>query len=252
VGERVHSIDITLTRRTVGLRGIQLIGTDASGVMRLTHTVDHASEDDLRPGTFHFSFEEVIGQYPYAVRPAMDFILAMEPDNRLSVHLGHARMGFVDVTDDCLDGARPVARLVVALDELQRYFGVLFPVPDGLTFRDVRELEVARQLIAGEQAQWLGHLITMQIPADRLKDFLASDGIQNEPATMVVKHESMSFACGEQSFDVGPVQVWGSRMRLANRRELEEAVSAGIEATARWECTDGEHLYIRQADHTDD
>jgi hypothetical protein len=111
--------------------------------MKVTHTVDHAGENGARPGTFHFGFEEVIGRYPYAVRPAMDFILAMEPGNLLSVHMGHTRMGFADITDDCLAGARPTARLIVTLDELQRHFGEHFPVPEGLTFRDVGEFEGA-------------------------------------------------------------------------------------------------------------
>ena len=181
----------------------------------------------------------------------MDFVLAMEPGNRLSAHLGHARMGYADIGDAYLEGFRPVARLVLALDELQRHFGELFPVPERLTFRDLHELEIARQLVAGERARWLDHAITMQVRADRLEDFLASEDIRREPGTFILRNQAMSFACGDRSFDIGPIQLWGPRMRLANRRELEAAVGTGAEPTARWECMDGEHIYIRRLSHID-
>lgn len=250
-GDTIHSIGITLTTRTVGLRGMQLIGSDASGVLTVTHILDNVGENGMRPGTFNFRFREVVGRYPYALRPVMDFVLAMQPGNRLATHMGHARLGFADITDNYLDSARPTARLIVALDELQQHFGELFPVPDGLTFRDLEEYEVARQLVAGEQAQWLGHMITTQIRADRLQEFLESDAVKSEPASMVVRYEEMFFTCAERSFNVGSVEIRGLRMRLTNRSELEEAIMAGIEATARWECIDGERLHIRRIDNVD-
>lgn len=250
-GNVVRSIGITLTRRTVGRRGVQLIGTDASGVMTVTHTVDHAGENGARPGTFHFGFDEVTGRYPCAVRPVTDFVLAMRPGTQMSAVLGHARMGYADIADAFLDGFRPVACLVVALDELQRHFGQLFPIPPGLTFGDLRELEVARQLVAGERARWLGHVVTMQIRAERLGDFLALEDLRREPGTLIVRNQTMSFACGHRSFDVGPIELWGPRIRLANRPELEAAVGTGVEPTARWECTDGEHIYVRRLSHID-
>lgn len=88
----VASIDISLTKRTVGLRGVRLSGTDPSGVMIVTHVIDDVGEDGFRAGQFDFAFEEAVGRYPYAMRPVMDFLLAMEPGNQLVAHLGPARM----------------------------------------------------------------------------------------------------------------------------------------------------------------
>lgn len=245
-GVVVASIGITLTKRTVGRRGIQLFGTDASGVMIVTQIVDHAAENGFRTGRFHFAFEEVIGRYPYAVRPVMDFILAIEPGNQLSAHLGHARMGYADIADDWVEKIRPVAKLVVTLDELQRHYGEMFPVPDGLRVRDLLELEIARQLLAGQTVKWLDRAITMQVRAERLEEFLASVDLRREPgSSLVLRNPAMSFACGDRSFDVGPIQLW-AKVRLANRVELEAAVGTGIDPTVHWDCVDGEHIYIKQ------
>jgi hypothetical protein len=244
------SIDITLTKRTVGGRGIRLIGTDASGVMIVTQEVDHPGESGLRAGRFHFAFEEVSGRYPYAVRPAMDFILAMEPGCRLSAHLGHARMGYADIDDDWMTKARPVARMVVAVDELQKHYGELFPVPDGLTVRELLELEIAVKLLAGQRVQWLDRSITADVDADRLEDFLEQETLRRESTDLVLKTENMFVLCDGRSFDIGPIRAQ-AKVRLANRPELEAAVGDGAAPSARWQCVDGEHIYIERIDSID-
>lgn len=241
----VASIDIILTKRTEGLRGIRLSGTDPSGVMIVTHVIDHVGEDGFRAGQFDFAFEEAVGRYPYAVQPAMDFVLAMKPGNQLLAHLGPARIGYADIGDDWMATVRPVARLVVALDKLQRYYGEPFPIPDGLTVRDGAELEIASQLVADETVQWLDHTVTVEVRADHLEDFLASEPILRESGHLKMGYPSLTFSCGDRSFDVGPIESWAN-VRLVNRPELEAAVGTGVNPVARWRCVEGEHIYIKR------
>lgn len=245
-GTALSSIGITLTRRTIGLRGIQLIGADPSGMLVVTHSIDHDVADGGRAGVFHFGFEEVSGRYPYAVRPVADFVLAMEQGSQVSAHLGHVRMGYADLDGDWPEGFGAIARFVVVLDEVQQHLGELFPIPPDLTLKDLRELEMVYELIVNGRARWPYRTIAANIRADRLADFLARDGMQHGQMGITVRTDAMRHTCGDRTLQLGPVQLWCPRMRLANLPELEAAVGTGSDPEARLVCMDDEHIYIRR------
>lgn len=150
-----------------------------------------------------------------------------------------------------LEDMRPVARLAVALDDLQQHFSELFPIPDGLTRHNLRQMEMVRDLITGERTRWLYRGIKANIRRERLVNFLASEDIRRGYGAIVIRTETMSFTCGDNTFQVGPVQLWGPKMRLKNMPELEAAIGTDVDPEARWACMEEEHIYIRRLSSMD-
>jgi hypothetical protein len=249
-GATVATVEVSFTDRTAGNRGATLVGKDASGLMTVTSRLDHEAANGAQAGTFTFSFDEFVGRYPYSIRRVADFILALVPGNRVSAHLGPACIGSINLDDDYLVEFRPVARLVVALDELQRHFGEVFAVPGDLTEHDLRQMEMVREVVTGERTRWLYRGLKANIRRERLANFLADETLRDQGA-IVVRTDSMSFTCGDDTFSVGPIQLWGPKMRLINLPELEAAAGLDVDPEARWVCMEDEHIYIQQMDRSD-
>ncbi|WP_436528232.1 hypothetical protein [Actinoplanes sp. HUAS TT8] len=241
-GSAVASIDIIVSKRTVGGRGVQLIGSDASQLMNVTQIVDTPEPGEMQNGKFNFTFGETTGRFPYEARRVADFVIAMQLGNKIAVHVGPIRIGYADVGAEILTGAMPAARLIVILDELQQHFQDLFPIPSDLTLRNLLELEIAHRLLSGDRVKWLDRTITTGIRAERLKSFLQRANYV-DAVDLVVGGHPMVVLCGEHEFALGLVEL-RANVRLANREELEAAAGTDAEVSAHWECTEGEHIYI--------
>jgi hypothetical protein len=238
------AVTVQLSRRTRGNRGVALTGADPSGILQLRTAADHPV-DGYYQGSVNIVFEELIGRWPSAVRPVADFVLAAEPGRRVAVRLGHNELGRVEIEADTLTDLKAAARLVIALDELQWSFATSFPVPDGLTMKDLRDLELLAELAATGRAQWPYRAMKVDIHADRLEELLNDNRIlTTEKGALVARFESYTWKHGEHRFDFGPVQFYAPRMRLTNLAELQVAVGTGTNPESRWECVDGEHIYV--------
>jgi hypothetical protein len=210
-GVPLASLQVQLTRRTGGHQGITVSGTDQSGVLTLTMMLDRAGNDD-NSGLFEFDVAEVIGRWPFAMRPAADFLLAAVPGNRIELSLGHVCFGYHSIEEPLVEGISSAARMAVALDKLQKYFGQQFPVPDGLTGKDLRELEMLCELVANGKTQWVYHGMKVNIRADRLDAFLSNKDFQTGKGALLVRqpHFVIWSCCGLWRWWCGPL---GSRGR---------------------------------------
>jgi len=247
-GEVVSSLTVQLQRRVSGRRGVTVSGSDASGVLTMTQLVDHPPAARA-PGSVTFDIRSPVDHSPWAVRPVADFLLAWAPGNCISLRLGTATIGSAVISESLnVDRLQLLARVVVALDELQQRFGTQFPIPDGMTYEDLRELEMLRELFDEGRARWVDRGFTANIRADRIEGFLAIQPV--EARAMRVEHEQLGFVYGNHHFDLGPVRLYAPKMLLMNRAEIEAAVGVGIDPQARWECVDGEHIYLERLTST--
>lgn len=99
-------------------------------------------------------------------------------------------------------------------------------------------------LMATGRAQWPYHAMKVDIHADRLEALLANKDILAEKGALVAQFDSYTWIHGEYRFAFGPVQFYAPRMHLTNLAELKVAVGTGTNPEARWECIDGEHVYV--------
>jgi hypothetical protein len=103
-----------------------------------------------------------------------------------------------------------------------------------------------RELMTTGKAQWVYHSIRMNVYADRLESFLANKEFQSENGAIVARFESFGMEFGGHRFDIGAVQFYGPKMRLRNMADLRAAVGTGLDPEARWECNEGEHIYVQR------
>lgn len=248
-GAVVGSLDVQLARRVHGQRGMTVSGTDQSGVLTVSQFIDYRREQQTL-GTLRFNIASPVGRLPYAVRPVANFLLALAPGSRVLLRLGSVDVGYAEI-DDAVDTEtlKPIAQTVMAFHELQRHFGKQFPVPDGLTRGDLAELEMLVDLFAHGRARWTDTWLRARIYADRVGEFLSTlDG--NDGGAIVVEFESFSFVYGEHRFDIGPMRLYGPKMRLANRDELHATTDTEADPEAVWECFDDESIYITLIDES--
>lgn len=242
-GSLVASLTIQLNRRVAGSRGVTVSEQDPSGMLTVNFLMD--TVDEPRTGTFDFEISSPVGLFPYAVRPVADLIRSLVPGSRVEFRLGHTTFGSCNVDVDLFPEGHPAARLIVAFDELQSYFQRQFPIPDGLGVKDLRELEALAELVKDGQAKWPYRALTMIIRRDRLENVLADRKLSGDGA-LLARFESLIMEYGGNRFDLGWVQFYAPKMRMVNRAELVEAVGKPVDPKARWECIEGEHIYIRR------
>lgn len=242
-GSLAASIVIQLNRRFGGGRGVTVAGQDPSGILTINFLIDRDKKSHT--GTFDFEISSPVGLFPYAIRPVADLICALIPGNRIEFRMGHAVFGYCQLSEDVFPEGHPMARLIIALDELQRYFKKQFPIPDGLGAKDLRELEMLVRLVNEGQTRWPYHILKMRFHRDKLAEFLADPRFKAGGA-LLARFESFGMEFGGNRFDLGHVQFYAPKMQLVNRRELESAVGKPVDPEGRWECIDGEHIYIRR------
>ncbi|MDG4788998.1 hypothetical protein O7626_24220 [Micromonospora sp. WMMD1102] len=242
-GSCISSIAVQLSKRVRGSRGFTLSGQDLSGMMTLNLLT--GKSEPAPTGAFEFEISSPVGLFPYAVRPVADFIRALVSGNRVEFRMGHRVFGFCEIDEDVFPEGQPAARLAIALDELQQFFNMVFPIPDGLGAKDLRELEMLRELVREGEAQWPYRGLKMHFRRDRLGDFLA-DPRFNDGAALLARFDSFGMEyCGNR-FELGHVQFYAPKMRLVNRKELAAEVGKPVDPEGRWECLDGEHIRIRR------
>jgi hypothetical protein len=123
---------------------------------------------------------------------------------------------------------------------------VLFPIPDDLTRQQAQELIFAARLLIGQPVRTEYTSMTFTIKADRVASFLELDAARIAGG-ILTQTRPYTVTCGTHDLDLGPHEVKASRMRLANADELYAAVGTGVEPVARYECIEGEGIYVQLA-----
>ncbi|MFE9690072.1 hypothetical protein [Micromonospora sp. NPDC005806] len=240
-GRVIASITLQLNRRVSGARGITLTGSDPSGLLTAKFILD--SDSRTTAGSMSFKVSSPIGLFPYAARPAADFIAAIKPGNSLTLRMG-VPFAECDVTEPIFEDEGMLVRLVVAFDELQKHFGRPFPIPEGLKPSDLEELEALVEFVKTGKARWPYHTLTMHVRADRLEQFVSDHRFRQERGNLLAHFESFSLEYGDNRFDFGAVQFLAPRVTLVNFEEVKAAVGTGVDPEGRWKCIDGEHIYM--------
>ncbi|AQZ62512.1 unnamed protein product [[Actinomadura] parvosata subsp. kistnae] len=184
------------------------------------------------------------GHWPSAIRPVADLLLAAEAHEVIEVHLadkpvarGHARE---PLSAAVLDSAR----LVILLDDLRKLTGTHFPTPAEVAPGEVAMLAALRDLHTHGKAVMPGGTLSAEVN-EQGRGHLLEVTDDNSDCRLVIDAR-WEQTCAEQKFPPVEVRVYGPRVRLANRAELETArPSEHGSVTARFTCPDDQVLEVR-------
>ncbi|MFG3555077.1 hypothetical protein ACGGAQ_11850 [Micromonospora sp. NPDC047557] len=247
-GKIAASITVQLSQRVGGARGYTITGADPSGLLTARFLLEHPDVRASGP-SLNFQVSSPIGLFPWATRPVADFIAAVQPGNRMVLRMG-IPFGECEVMEPIFRDEDLLVRLITALDELQKHFGQLFPIPEGLTRKDLKELETLVEFVRHGRAQWPYHTVKMQFHHDKLEELVADESFTPEGGALLARFDSFGMKFGDNRFDVGRVQFYAPRIRLANFEQVRAAIGTGVDPDGRWECIDGEHIYMRSMSNT--
>ncbi|MDT0330878.1 hypothetical protein [Nocardiopsis lambiniae] len=235
------NLPVVFNERIGGSKGVKIVGSDASGVLAVTQTLDNPVDSRYR-GSLNFSFGGIAEKIPYALRPIADFLSALSSDSTIELRLGSSPMSWGTLDGGQLEGLKETARVIIAIDEFQKIFSTQFRIPADLTHEDIRRIEMANDLMQHGSTDWIYDGIKMDIHPDRLESFLSKS--ENELGAILVRMEYQKFKIADKEFDLGPVQLHCSKMRIANWGELKDMSAGDGHPVARWVCMDGEKLRI--------
>ncbi|WP_018791315.1 hypothetical protein [Salinispora arenicola] len=240
-GTVIANVQVTVEDRTHGRRGIAVTGFDASKTFALTMMIAKLDTDGWQV-TFNLAMNPVDGKYPFAVRPAVDVILALVNGNAIQVRAADTLLGPArPPTPAPSVSAPPMARLVVVLDELQRRYGARFLIPTDISARDLRDLEMILELKSTGRSRWPYRGINMHLWPDRLAEFLQNTEMHR--GAILARFDGICMTVAGHEFDLGPVQFHCPHMILSNIDALR-AADPNNDPEARWLCAPGEHLTI--------
>lgn len=239
-GDRVAAVPFQFTNHVSGARGVTLSGQDAAGVLGIRFI--HDAIDDS--GNFAFNFSSPFGILPYDLRPTAELVLALDEGNEIEFKRGRSTFAKASVPGPLSPYEQKLARLIIALDDVQKNFEQEWPLPEGLTGNDLRELEALAKLVRDGYAEWPYKTIRMNFRADALEEVVRSDFFHASGA-VVARFGNFGMVFAGHRFDLGPVQFYGGQMELTNRGEVRAAIGSGEDAEGRWKCVDGAVIQVQ-------
>ena len=196
-------------------------------------------------GNFTFNFSSPFGELPYDLRPTAEFMLALAEGSEFEFKRGRSTFAKAPASDALTDYERKLARLIIALEDVQKQFDQERPLPAGLTGNDLRELETLVRLLRDGHAEWPYKTIRMHFRADALEEVVQSDFF-NASGALVGRFGNFGMVFGEgHRFDLGPVQFYGGKMELTNRDDVRAAVGSGKDAEGKWKCVEGTMIQVQ-------
>jgi hypothetical protein len=236
-----RSIDVSLTRRVGGTRGVTLEGTDTSGVLRLRLRLGR--DGHKTTGSLDFDHGPLVGLLPHAIDFALQLFRPAEPGDRIELRLGPVRVGYAPVDPEAVRDLHPFADLVAALVVIQQHTNQLIPIPREFTEHDLVDLSAAAEALRGGRGRLRSRQITATVRAGHVPDFLEALRQQDYRGAMYAVYEEMGVSFADCSVSLGKMAMYGPRMRLSNLDELR-AAGPDDEPTARFTCMDDEGLYM--------
>lgn len=237
-----REVNISLTRRVAGQRGVTLTGSDASNVLQVKLRMNFRS-DEGAAGRLDLSHQSFVGRLPHDVNPALQLLRHVDSGDRLELRLGPLRAGFSELDAKVLEYLHPFADLTETLTRLQDLTGQLIPIPSRFDSHDLTDLDSAVQALNGERAPLRFNQLTATIRAGQGHAFLRPLASQGYEGQIYATYEDLKVTFSDQAVDLGPMAVWGPKMRLANVAEIEDA-APGEEPIARFVCFDDGRLYL--------
>ncbi|WP_027342061.1 hypothetical protein [Hamadaea tsunoensis] len=240
-------LDMRLTHRVQGLRGGIVMGSDLMEVLHLEMRRDLATP--TRSGVLRLELNALAGKWSYTAEAVAEFIVQSTPEDTLTVNFGPTAYASAPV-GETFDDMREVAQLIVALNIIQKHTNVHFAVPAELTHADIRMASAVAQLLEVGEAVLVERTYWVGVKPDHVADFLAEIStrmIDDKLAIYAIRPEQ-SFEVVGQHVDVGRTSIYGGKVCLVNRRELEAYQAGNPPPRAQFTCLPGEHLVGRRHD----
>jgi hypothetical protein len=232
-GLPVTSLPVAFTQRVLGTDGGTLHGSDMTGLMRVQVRF---SRRDLS-GRLTFSFTPPVTAMPTALVPVLRLIAESRPGRFVAlVFAGGAtdRLRAPITTDMTPQGweageSRFWADAYEDLARLQSRTSQFFPVPDGFTRQDVREVMEIRALLDGEEIVLRGESVSVEVISAEGLDQLA--GIRGGMFRLTAGYESMLFTLGDHQIDLGPCTETYTMDKILNMKEARRQLAEHGRAT---------------------
>ncbi|MDA2811840.1 hypothetical protein O4J56_14450 [Nocardiopsis sp. RSe5-2] len=237
-----QSLPLQFTRKGIGRKGIMLSGGDTSGLITVTARFDHPGARHGR-ADINLKFAAMQGFFPFAIRPICEFILSALEGDHISLKFGHLEDKAKEFNSELFEEFKFSARLVIALDDLQKATKQSFRTPGDLTIEDLYTIEMARDLATKGSADWIYQGLPWKVNHAEISDFLEKFGPDNRGAIFVVS-ESLTIPVGEHVFQFGPVRIGSSHMELINRSEIESAAGGTLDPEAHFRCLEGDKITV--------
>ncbi|GAA1777963.1 hypothetical protein [Luedemannella helvata] len=157
--------------RNSGRRGAEVELADATGTIAARMRFDI----ETRQVNFQFTFKLPDGMLPAAMLPALQFMELYRPPNSVVVLLNDQEVSAPVRIDAPRDSSlEATLKLVKALDEIQRITGIYFPMPDELSSEELKDIFIARRLLAGETVMGTWDTMTITSTVGALSSLQAS------------------------------------------------------------------------------
>ncbi|MEV0149992.1 MULTISPECIES: hypothetical protein [unclassified Nonomuraea] len=243
-GHAAAALDISLTTRTAGHAGTSVHGTDLHGVVQMSLRIDHPKDGAPLSGGMDMHLSGLAGHWPSAIRPVAELLIAAEAHDVIEVHLGDKPVARGHAHEPLSASVLDAARLVILLDDLRMLTGIHFPTPAAVAPAEVAMLTALRELHADGKAVMPRGTISAEINEQGRVKLLETTNDNSDCALAIDMRWEQS--CAGHSFPPVDVRVYGQRVRLINRAELEAARSSDhASVIAHFTCPDDQVLEIQ-------
>ncbi|WP_435178759.1 hypothetical protein [Actinacidiphila sp. bgisy145] len=194
------------TQRSAGAGGGCLYGADLADSFKIRYRADTLTGQ----AQFKMTFLPPEQAMPSAYVPALRLMSQMLPGRFLELILPD--YGGTQLSEPVQeerwplppDEARRWADAFDDLARLQSLTGHFFPVPDGFTLRDTRDVREALALLEGEKIQVQGGTVSVQVVGRAALDHFSGTG----QSRLAAIHQGVAYEFGDNRIDLGPmVQV---------------------------------------------
>ncbi|WP_327069510.1 hypothetical protein [Kitasatospora sp. NBC_01302] len=203
-GLPVASLQVRFIQRSTGTSGGCLYGTDSTGLFETRLRLDALAERMQ----FRMTFIPPDLAMPSAYVPTLRLMAQMLPGRSMELAMGDRdRPELSEPIPDsvCLMPPEEARRWADAFDNLARLqslTGHFFPVPDGFTLRDARDVEDALALLNGGRTRSHGGTASLVVVRrEALDRFSAVAG----PLRMATVYECIAYDFGGHRIDLGPM-----------------------------------------------
>jgi hypothetical protein len=224
-GVQVAVLPITLTQRTMGLRGAIVRGSDRPG----TFTVEMQANVETQHMSLHFRFSATADHFPHDLLPALVFMRGAVPPNMIEVLVGPDRMplGEPVAAPDVFPLEEGYVRLVEDLARLQRETGTFFPMPPELTQEDLREIAEGLDLLDGKDVDQRWKRASFELNVTDPQRLLEEFDSKPEGVAFFFDGHGEATVAGHM-LPLGKMRTYIPAAHVANLEELRLLVEAAV------------------------
>jgi hypothetical protein len=220
-GVAVATLPITLTERTVGLRGAIVRGSDRPGAF----AVEMRANAETRLLNLNFKFSASAEHLPHDLLPALAFMQAMVPPNSVEVLVGPDRiqLGPPVTVPDVVPMEERYVRLVTDLASLQRETNTYFAMPALFSPEDLHEIAEGLELLDGKEVELPWKKAQFELNVTDPKRFLAELEDKADGMAFFVDGPGQATIAGH-TLPLGKMRTFSPAARVTNPDEVRAAL----------------------------